>query len=61
MKRSSLDHQSTDSGDDEFNQAFSSKMVRRSPPRFKYNSQEKIDQRRQEIPMDQGVVRQDLL
>jgi hypothetical protein len=62
MKRtsSSLDHQSTDN-DDEVHQAFYANMVRHSSLRSKHNSQEKTDYRRQEISMDQCVVRQDLL
>jgi len=62
MKRtsSSLDHQSTDNND-EFHQAFYAKMVRNSSLRSRHNSQEKSEHPRQEISMDQRVVRQDLL
>jgi hypothetical protein len=62
MKRSSssLDQQSTNN-DDELHQASYEKVVRRSSPRPRYNYEEKTDHRRQEISMDQRVVRQDLL
>jgi len=62
MKRSSssLDEQSVNH-DDEFHQASYAKMVRNSSPRSRYNNEEKTAHDRQEISMDQRVVRQDLL
>ncbi len=54
MKRSSSSlNQQVKNNDDESPQASYAKMARHSPSRF--------DHRRQEIPMDQRVVRQDLL
>ncbi len=57
MKRSSssLDQQSTNNND-ELHQTSNAKMVRHSSPRS-----EKTDHRRQQISLDQRVVRQDLL
>jgi hypothetical protein len=62
MKRSSssLDQPSA-INDDELYQVPYKKMVRRSPPRSRYNNEEKYDHRRQQTSMDPRVVRQDLL
>jgi hypothetical protein len=62
MKRlsSSLDQQSTNN-DDESHQTSNAKKVRHSSPRSRHNYEEKPEHRRQQISLDQCVVRQDLL